>query len=58
MHFEEIYGASVSKETVSKITDTMIAEMTDWCNRPLERVYPVSFVDAIYVNIRALSHSS
>ena len=35
-HFAEIYGASVSKETISRITDKVIEEMTDWCNRPLD----------------------
>jgi putative transposase len=51
-HFAEIYGASVSKDTVSAITDKVVAEMTDWCNRPLDRVYPVIFIDAVHVKIR------
>ncbi|MGW0056517.1 IS256 family transposase [Nocardia nova] len=51
-HFAEIYGASVSKDTVSAITDKVIAEMVDWCQRPLDRVYPVLFIDAIHVKIR------
>lgn len=36
-HFGEVYGASVSKDTISKITDKVIAEMTEWQNRPLDR---------------------
>jgi putative transposase len=35
-HFAGIYGASVSKETISRITDKVIEEMTGWCNRPLD----------------------
>jgi putative transposase len=35
-HFHEIYGASVSKETISRITDKVLEEMTDWADRPLE----------------------
>src|SRR5436190_23445999 len=35
-HFHEIYGASVSKETISRITDKVIEEMADWCNQPLD----------------------
>jgi transposase-like protein len=35
-HFAEIYGASVSKETVSRITDRVLEEMTAWQNRPLD----------------------
>ena len=51
-HFAEVYGASVSKETVSKITDKVIEEMTEWSNRPLDPVYPVIFIDAIVVKVR------
>lgn len=51
-HFAEIYGTSVSKDTISAITDKVVAEMTDWCNRPLDQVYPVIFIDAIHVKIR------
>ena len=51
-HFAEVYGASVSKETVSKITDQVVEEMTEWCNRPLDPVYPVIFIDAIVVKVR------
>ncbi|MEU1430720.1 IS256 family transposase, partial [Nocardia sp. NPDC005746] len=51
-HFAEIYGTSVSKDTISTITDKVVAEMVDWCNRPLDRVYPVLFIDAIHVKIR------
>jgi len=51
-HFAEVYGASVSKETVSKITDKVVEEMTAWANRPLDPVYPVIFIDAIVVKVR------
>lgn len=51
-HFAEIYGASVSKETVSRITDKVIGEMHEWANRPLDAVYVAVFVDAIVVKVR------
>jgi len=51
-HFAEVYGAKVSKDTVSTITDGVLEEMTEWCHRPLDRVYPVIFVDALTVKIR------
>ena len=51
-HFAEVYGASVSKDTVSKITDKVVEEMNEWCNRPLDPVYPVIFIDAIVVKVR------
>ena len=51
-HFREIYGASVSKETVSRITSRVVDEMNDWCSRPLERVYAAVFIDATVVKVR------
>ena len=51
-HFAEIYGASVSKETVSRITDKVIEEMQSWQNRPLDAIYAAVFVDAIVVKVR------
>jgi putative transposase len=52
-HFAQIYGASVSKETISRITDKVIEEMQTWQSRPLNRqVYAAIFIDAIVVKIR------
>jgi putative transposase len=51
-HFAEIYGASVSKETISRITDKVLEEMNDWAHRPLDEVYAAVFVDAIMVKVR------
>jgi putative transposase len=48
-HFADVYGSTVSKDTTSRITDKVVGEMTEWCNRPLERVL---FIDAIFVKIR------
>jgi transposase-like protein len=51
-HFEQIYGASVSKETISRITDKVIEEMQTWSTRPLDEVYAAIFIDAIMVKVR------
>jgi putative transposase len=51
-HFAEIYGASVSRETVSRITDKVIEEMQAWQARPLDGVYAAIFIDAIVVKVR------
>ncbi len=51
-HLAEVYGTSVSKETISTITDRVIDSMAEWQSRPLDPVYPVIFVDAIRVKIR------
>jgi putative transposase len=51
-HFQEVYGAKISKDTVSRITEKVTGEMTEWLNRPLEKVYPVIFIDAMVVKVR------
>lgn len=51
-HLAEVYGTDMSRETVSKITDAVLDEMGDWLTRPLDRVYPVIFIDAMVVKIR------
>jgi putative transposase len=51
-HLAEVYGAEVSRQTISTITDKVMDGMAEWQNRPLDRVYPVVFLDAINVKIR------
>lgn len=51
-HLAEVYGASVSKQAITTITDRVINAMNEWQNRPLDPVYPVMFIDAINVKIR------
>ncbi|MEB3371352.1 IS256 family transposase [Saccharopolyspora mangrovi] len=51
-HLSEIYDVDVSRELISKITDKVVAEMNEWQVRPLDRVYPVVLIDAIFVKIR------
>jgi len=51
-HFADVYAASVSKDTVTRITDRVIEEMQAWWARPLEAVYAAVFIDAIMVKIR------
>jgi transposase-like protein len=51
-HFAEVYGASVSKDVVSRITDAVLEDMQAWSSRPLQPVYAAVFIDAIYVKVR------
>jgi putative transposase len=51
-HLFEIYGTDISRETISKITDSVIADMLAWQNRPLDRVYAMVLVDAIVIKVR------
>ncbi len=51
-HLAEVYGAEVSRQTISTITDKVLEGMADWQNRPLDAVYPVLFIDAVHVKLR------
>jgi len=43
-HFDEVYGAKVSKDTISRITEKVTSELAEWSSRPLDPLYPVIFV--------------
>jgi putative transposase len=51
-HLQEIYGAEVSKQAISAITDRVMEGMAEWQSGPLDPVYAVVFIDAIQVKIR------
>jgi transposase-like protein len=51
-HLAEIYGAEVSKQTITTITDRVVEGMAQWQNRPLDAVYPAVFIDCVNVKIR------
>ena len=51
-HLAEVYGAEVSKQTITAITDRVMDGLAEWQSRPLDPVYAVIFVDAIQVKIR------
>ena len=52
-HVEELYGLSVSRELVSKVTDSVHEEIRQWQSRPLEQTYAIVYFDAVRVKIRA-----
>ena len=51
-HVEELYGVTVSRELISKVTDEVHEELQEWRSRPLEAVYPIVYFDALRVKIR------
>ena len=51
-HLAELYGTEVSPDLISRVTDAVLDEVREWQNRPLDRVYPVVFFDALRVKIR------
>lgn len=51
-HMADIYGIEVSASMVSKITDKILPMIIEWQSRPLERVYPIVYLDAIHFKVR------
>jgi putative transposase len=51
-HLRQVYGTELSHETISRITDQVLAEARAWQARPLDPVYAVAFFDAIVVKVR------
>jgi transposase-like protein len=51
-HLAEIYDVDVSRDLISRVTDKVNDELEIWRARPLDRIYPVVLIDAIYVKIR------
>ncbi len=51
-HLHEMYGVEVSPTLVSEVTDGVIEEVKAWQNRPLEPVYGIVYLDALYVKMR------
>ena len=51
-HIQEIYQISISSATINAITDKIIEKVREWQSRPLERIYPFVWLDAIHYNIK------
>jgi putative transposase len=55
-HLQEIYNVEVSPELISSVTAEVMEEVKEWQNRPLEDLYPIVYLDAIWVKIRDEGH--
>ena len=51
-HLEEMYGVEVSPTLISEVTDGVMEEVKAWQNRPLEPLYAILYLDALYVKMR------
>lgn len=55
-HLQEIYGVEVSPTLISNVTEAIQDEVRSWQNRPLEPIYPIVYLDALYVRMRDNGH--
>ena len=51
-HLRDIYGVDVSAGTISAVTDKILPALNDWRNRPLDPVYPILFLDAMFFKVK------
>src|SRR5205823_9059349 len=51
-HLQEMYGVAVSPALISDVTDAVLEELKAWQSRPLEPIYGLIFLDALYVKMR------
>jgi putative transposase len=52
-HLVELYGTTaIKRDTISRVTDAVLADVEAWRTRPLERVYPIAYFDCLMVKVR------
>ncbi len=51
-HLTDLYGVEIKRDTISRVTDAVLADVEAWRTRPLEAVYPIVYFDALMVKIR------
>ena len=52
LHLDDLYGYELSTQTISNITEKVMEKATEWQNRPLDKIYPIIFMDATVLKIR------
>jgi transposase-like protein len=55
-HIRDLYGYEISPETVSSITDKVLDRAREWQGRPLESVYALIYMDAVFLKMRHEGH--
>lgn len=51
-HLREMYQVEVSPDLISKVTDAVVDELHSWQNRPVDSVFPILYIDALWVKVR------
>ncbi len=52
-HIEEMYGSAISATTLSEITDRIIPKIKEWQSRPLDEVYCIVWMDAMFYKVKS-----
>lgn len=51
-HLTELYGTEISRDLISTMTDGVLDDVKEWRNRPLDKVYPILFIDGFVAKCR------
>jgi putative transposase len=51
-HLSELYGVDVGRDTISRVTDAILADVDAWRTRPLDGVYAIAYFDCLMVKVR------
>jgi len=51
-HLQGLYGVEIGRDTISRVTDAVLEDVAAWRGRPLDRVYPIVYFDALHVKVR------
>ena len=49
---EEMYQIDVSRDFISTVTNSVIEQVREWQNRPLDRIYAILYLDALFLNVK------
>jgi transposase-like protein len=55
-HLRDIYGTEISPTSISNITDKVMESANEWFSRPLNKVYPIIFLDAVHFKVKTDGH--
>ena len=51
-HIKELYDMDISSASISAITDKLLPVINEWRSRPLQNVYPIVFLDAMFFKVK------
>ena len=48
----ELYGVQIGRDTISRVTDAVLADVQAWRTRPLDEIYTIVYLDCLTVKVR------
>jgi putative transposase len=51
-HLAELYGVQIGRDTISRVTDAVLADIEAWRTRPLDEIYAIVYLDCLTVKVR------